>query len=155
MKEGAELYNVIADIYEGQKYIPLVSPISLANKGMEKIGFSRSLHILGWIGCHLQLRQIARGFCRQKFDPLAGKEDDLFPETLQERYPQRHAPGEDPTYVLLEYLPDGDLLWNVARMSRDIDARIAHRDALGAYGLARRRKVMADDRIGGRTYHGR
>jgi hypothetical protein len=141
MKEGAELYRIIADIYEIRKYMPSVSPVSLAEEAMTRISFPRSLHDLGWIGCNLQLRQIARGFCRQKFDPLApgGDGTDLFPETLQERYPLQHAVGEDPTYVLLNYLPDPDLFWNVDRMTRDIGARIKHRDALRAYGMEKRR----------------
>ena len=140
MKEGAELYQIIADIYDQQKDNPSVNPISLANAAMDEIHFPRRLHELGWIGCHLQLRQIARSFCRQQFDPTGFRvQDDLFPETLHERYPTRTKANEEPEYVLLDQLSDDDVLYNVERMRRAAFALQRHADALEAWHLHRRR----------------
>jgi hypothetical protein len=140
-REGEPLWEVISALYEKHRGSPSVKPAWLATQGMKQIGFRPKLHELGYIGCHLQLRQIARAFCSRKFDPLhrvAHAADDLFPETLQERYPVRPTPGEEPRYVLLDALSAEDRAYNVERMRRAGRALQKHADALEADGLRRR-----------------
>jgi hypothetical protein len=92
--------------------------------------------MLVYAGCNLQLRQIARGQLRRRFEPEddGGDEHDLFPG-LQQRYPTaRSARAEDPEYVLLEHLTPTDIGYNVARLRSEARAKMAHADALEAYG---------------------
>lgn len=140
MREGNELWEAIAAAYDKHQYDPRVSPVVLANEGMRRILFPRRLHEVGWIGCNLQLRQIARQYCRKKFDPTTrDDDDDLFPETLQERYPTRPESGEDSEYVLLNVLSDDDVDYNIDRMEKSIAGQQKHLDALRAWKAARRR----------------
>ena len=136
---GDELYDVIARIYERQQAYTEVSPISLAEEAMRAIDFPQRLHTLGWIGCNYHFREIARSFCRRRFDPidpaLRYQGDDLFPETLQDRYPVKGMKGDEPRYVLREHLSPDDRAFNVTRMRRTASALQRHADALEADGL--------------------
>lgn len=147
--EGGELYAVIRDIYNSHRDQPSVNPIWLANEAMQAIRFEREMHDLGWIGCNLQFRQIARSFCRGNFDPVERAEScagaDLFPDTLQERYPLRPKAGEEAEYVLLGSLPDTDATYNIDRMRRASLALQRHSDALEAFVRARRGAVPLAD----------
>jgi hypothetical protein len=137
-REGEPLWEVISALYERYAGMPSVNPAWLATQGMVRIEFAAELHRLGYIGCHLQMRQIARQFCNRKFDPLqriARAADDLFPDTLQVRYPVRPRQGEEPRYVLLDCLEPDDRAYNVERMRRAAGALLAHADALEADGL--------------------
>jgi len=140
-REGEPLWEVIGTLYERYCGVPSLNPAWLATQGMSKIEFPPALHNLGYIGCHLQLRQIARAYCRRKFDPLhrvAHAADDLFPDTLQERYPLRPKKrDEQPVYVLLDYLSADDRAYNVERMRLAGMALQRHADALEADGLRR------------------
>jgi hypothetical protein len=143
MKEdGAALWEIVGKIYEKHRGKATVNPSWLATEAMVDIAFPRKLHELGYVGCHLQLRQIARSFCRAKFDPVhnpISAADDLFPETLQERYPRRPTgQNEEPEYVLLDLLSDDDRAYNVARMRSAALALQKHADALEADGLRRK-----------------
>jgi hypothetical protein len=137
--KGDELYDVIERIYERQRDYREISPISLAREGMQAIDFPSSLHALGYIGCELHLREIARTFCRRRFEPVKTPgehlEVDLFPETLQERYPVKGMAGDEPRYVLRGHLSMEDRAFNVARMRRASRALTKHADALEAEGL--------------------
>jgi hypothetical protein len=139
--EGQELWDVIFAIYDKHRKQSRISPAWLATEGMVAIDFSRSTHELGYIGCHLQLRQIARQFCGQHFDPIhrQAPADDLFPETLQERYPVKTPEGEDPEYILLEEMDDDDFDFNIERMERRARSLLKHVDALRAYKRTRKR----------------
>jgi hypothetical protein len=129
--EGSELYAVIRGVYERHRDQPSINPTWLATEAMVSIEFDRTMHDLGWIGCHLQFRQIARSFCRRHFDPTEAVETDLFPETLQDRYPlQVQAPGEEPQYVLLNLLNEADARFNIARLRKEAEAKLRHADAL-------------------------
>ena len=133
--EGAALYDAVARVYELNRGKNSISPAWLATHAMVLIRFPRRLHETGYIGCHLQMRQIARSYCRQKFDPTDTDAtlDDLFPETLQERYPVRSRAGEEREYVLLDALTSDDAYYNVARMRRASLALQKHADALEAH----------------------
>lgn len=141
--DGAELHAIIRDIYHKQCEWPSVSPISMANEAMQMIHFDRELNELGYIGCHLQFRQIARKFCRKNFDPveradILSSQEEMFPDILQERYPLQNKAGEEAEYVQLEHLPDLDGMYNVQRMRRASLALQKHSDALEAFILNRR-----------------
>jgi hypothetical protein len=99
------------------------------------------------LGCHLEMRQIARGILREWFEGdeeefSASAQHELFP-LLQRRYPvQRMRGGSDePQYERLEDLSDADLRFNVARLRREADAKLHHADALEAWGLNRKQRA--------------
>jgi hypothetical protein len=138
--EGSELYAVIRNVCDSHKDQPSLNPVWLATEAMAVIGFTRELHELGWIGCHLQFRQIARTFCRKHFDPAEAAASDLFQETLQERYPRRDiskAANIEPEYVLLDLLEAEDIHYNIARLRAEAAAKLKHADALEAWGRRR------------------
>jgi hypothetical protein len=136
-----ELYEVVKAAYEWRRHKSSISPLILANEAMERINFAPELHALGYRGCHLYMRQIARQFCRRHFEPteIIDRSGDLFPETLRERYPLPPKAGEEAEYVLLEDLPDAAITYNVERIRRASFALQKHSDALEAYRLNRRR----------------
>lgn len=140
MTEEEELAAVVQRIIDLCVHTAEVSPAWVATQAMVVIGFDRGLHRLGYAGCHLELRQIARAKLRGRFDPVEPKSDDiddLFPETLQERYPRRPKRGEEPVYVLLHLLTDDDVAYNVKRMRRAAGALNRHADRLEAWNSAR------------------
>ena len=136
---GDELYDVISRICERQRGYRAISPIALASEAMQAIDFPISLHPLGYIGCERHFREIARSTLRKRFDPVdpEKEQDDLFPHTLQERYPIRRKRSEDPRYVLRKHLSDADRAYNVARLRRSGNAQLKHADALEAEGASR------------------
>jgi hypothetical protein len=104
------------------------------------IQFKPALHYLGYAGCHLQVRQMARQELRKKHDPNARVQDELdsgqgefFDDTLQPRYPRRVPKGEEPVYVLRELMDDEDVDYNEMRMRRGGMALLRHADALRAW----------------------
>ena len=72
-----------------------------------------------------------------RFDPVAIADDDadpdLFPETLQERYPIARKRGEDPTYRRLDELEEADVSYNTGRMRKAASALDRHADRLEAW----------------------
>jgi hypothetical protein len=95
-----------------------------------------------YIGCHLQLRQIAREVCRGLFEPEA--DDDLKPEVthpmfpqLQWRYPVPRKPGEEPQYVLFDEMTEDVMRFNCKRLRYTGRAMLQHADALEAAFEAR------------------
>jgi hypothetical protein len=141
--EEQELADIVERVIDLCRKLTDVSPAWVATQAMTLIAFPRDLHRLGYAGCHLELRQIARGKLRGRFDPTviadADAEPDLFPETLQERYPlPRSKPGDEPRYRLLNNLTDEDVEYNVARMKKAGDALLKHADRLAAWHKARK-----------------
>jgi hypothetical protein len=134
MNAESELVAAVERAYLAHTGRPTISPSWLATEAMIAIGFPRSLHPLGYLGCHLQMRQIARGFCRQHFEPEETVEDDLFPDTLQQRYPSVKGAGGEPIYVVLDAMSDDDVAYNVARLRKEARAKLRHADALEAWG---------------------
>jgi hypothetical protein len=145
MSAEEELYAVTRQIIERQREAATVSPTWIATHVMCEIRFKPQLHHLGYAGCHLQIRQMARQELRRKHDPnaviidqLTSGQDDFFPETLQDRYPRRTAHGEEPVYVLRDLMTDADVEWNMNRMRRGGEALLKHADALRAWHGGRR-----------------
>ena len=135
-----ELAIAVQKVIDVRKVMPEISPEWVATETMNAIEFPRALHRLGYAGCHLELRQIARSKLRYEFDPTAadGREDeaDLFPDTLQDRYPRRHKKGEPPIYVLRSLMSAADIVYNVKRMRRFGAALLKHADALEEWGAS-------------------
>lgn len=148
MTAEEQLYAAVQTVIDDYQDAGEVSPSWLATQVMDKIEFPRSLHALGYVGCHLEIRQIARQKLRRAHDPNARVEasvegeDDLFPETLQERYPRQPRPPEEPIYAKRDLLTRADVQYNVERMRRGGRALLKHADALEAWD-AERRAVVA------------
>lgn len=122
-----------------------ISPAWVATEAMHIIDPDRSGPELEYFGCHLELRQIAREALRGHYQPngsaQGSAQHELFPD-LQERYPKAgQADSEEPEYVLLEYMTNEDIAYNVTRLRREASAKQAHADALEAYGRRRSRSA--------------
>jgi len=136
MSEGSELVDAVRRMYEINRFVVAIDPEFLANGAMEIIQFDRSVHQLGWVGCNLHLRQVARAFCRRNFDAAASAASgdtvngDLFPDTLQDRYPRQSQKGKEPMYVLREHLSEDDRWYNIDRLLSVADALQRHAQAL-------------------------
>jgi hypothetical protein len=143
MTDEEELGLIVERVLELHATSKDVSPAWIATTAMALMKFSRELHRLGYAGCHLELRQIARGKLRKRFDPTAIADDDaedqpdFFPETLQERYPIARKRGEEATYRKLVQLTKVDVSFNVNRMRRASGALGRHADRLEAWDEAR------------------
>jgi hypothetical protein len=144
MTAEEQLYAAVQKVIDDYHAVGEVSPSWIATQVMQAIEFPRSLHALGYVGCHLEIRQIARQKLRRAHDPKAkvqasiDGEDDLFPETLQERYPRQPRSSEEPIYALRELLTRADVQYNVERMRRGGRALLKHADALEAWDAERR-----------------
>lgn len=138
--EGKELADLVLGVIERHRDEVRVSPSWVANEVMEHLDPERVSVELVYAGCHLELRQIARGLLRGKFDPpgapIEEEQHDLFPE-LQKRYPVPRKRGEEPVYVLLEHLTPPEAAFNVSRLRGEAGAKLRHADALEAYMLER------------------
>jgi hypothetical protein len=136
MNEGDVLADAVRRMYEINRFVVAIDPEFLANGAMEIIRFDKTLHPVGWFGCNLHCRQIARAFCRRNFDAsasaLAGEaiNGDLFPDTLQDRYPRILQKGKEPMYVLREHLSEADRWFNIDRLGSTAQALQRHARAL-------------------------
>jgi phospholipid N-methyltransferase len=145
MTAEEQLYAAVQKVIDDYRLVGEVSPSWIATQVMSEIEFPQSLHILGYVGCHLEVRQISRQKLRHAHDPYANvkasieAEDDLFPETLQERYPREPRKAEEPIYALRDLLTEADVRFNVERMRRGGKALLKHADALEAWNAERRR----------------
>jgi hypothetical protein len=140
MSAEEELYAVTRKVVNEHDDAPTISPTWIATHVMCEIRFRPTLHHLGYAGCHLQVRQIARQVLRERHDPptrvndqLASGQGDFFSDTLQPRYPRHTRPGEEPLYVLRELMTEQDVAWNEERMRRGGEALLKHADALRAW----------------------
>jgi hypothetical protein len=99
MTDEEKLAQTVQSIIEHNADLVAISPAWVATAAMQAIEFPRDLHALGYAGCHLELRQMARAKLRRQFDPVsliegaADDGEDLFPDTLQDRYPRRPHPN--------------------------------------------------------------
>lgn len=135
-----EVVTKIVDIRRAQMGI---TPTWIATEALKEIDPTRRSVELVYLGCHLQLRQIARQVCRTRFDPenesSSADQHELFPG-LQWRYPtERSREEQEPEYVLLEHLTQADVDYNVKRLRLEAEAKLAHADALEAWARTRSR----------------
>jgi hypothetical protein len=105
---------------------------------LHAIAFMKT-HPLVYIGCHLQLRQIAREVFRIYFEPddetaTPADTHPLFPD-LQWRYPTARKVGDgEPEYVILTAMTRADVRYNCKRLRYEGRAKLQHADALEAWG---------------------
>ena len=149
MKESEGLYQVVNEVIEGISDADEIIPTWVATKAMiflQAKTMQRS-HPLVYLGCHLQLRQIARTVLRQHFEPSTEetiKERSmqyLFTE-LQQRYPAAKVnPQDEPRYIKLDLMSEEDIEFNVSRMRIAGKALLKHADALEAWGREHLKKT--------------
>jgi hypothetical protein len=142
-KEAKTLIEAVEKIISRNNDMRAISPAWVATAVMSEIGFLAKMHPVGYVGCHLYVRQIARQSLRKKFDPTDRDDDgddqhELFNGTLQIKYPRRREQGEEPTYVHIDDLTDDDVEFIVARMRSTARSLLKHADALAAWNAARR-----------------
>ena len=145
MDPEEQLYAETRRVIDLQGKVPTISPAWVATHVMCAIEFKPVLHYLGYAGCHLQVRQMARQELRKRHDPnavvhneLESGQDDMFSDTLQSRYPRRTKQGEEPVYILRELMDEDDVTFNEMRMRRGGMALLRHADALRAWHGGRR-----------------
>ena len=140
--EAKELTAIILKLIDERRTERRISPSWVATEAMVIIDPDRVSPQLVRLGCHLELRQIARSVLRTRFaeadeDEEASKQHEMFPE-LQWRYPtSRSSHLEEPEYVRLEDMTDDDVSYNVARLRSEAMRKLAHADALEAWGRRR------------------
>jgi hypothetical protein len=142
--EAAQLTAIIARIIDMRRAQMRVNPSWIATEAMKELDPAHVSPHLVYLGCHLELRQIARGILGQKFEPEVDADkatDDLFPD-LQWRYPQaRSKKGEEPTYILRDHMSKADKDFNVARLRAEGQAKLDHADALESWWTNRRQRA--------------
>jgi hypothetical protein len=146
--ETQPLTDIIIRIVDKRRSERRISPSWVATEAMLEIDPAEAAPLLVRLGCHLELRQIARQVLRtffedggSGFDDEADGMHDLFPD-LQWRYPQAHVnPKDEPVYVRLEDLTPDDLAYNIVRLRREGRAKLAHADALQRYQDLHRSRV--------------
>lgn len=90
------------------------------------------------------LKQMARRRLSARYD-ADGEENEvhdgqqeLFTGQLQNRYPIPRQRGQEPQYKLREHLSYAEVQWNVEQLRKSARARMAHADAMEAWGMSRR-----------------
>jgi len=134
MTDEKRLAELVARLIESRRSESRISPGWIATEAMKDLDPERVSPPLVYIGCHLELRQIARSQLRGRFerDPGESEQHKLWPD-LQARYPVLRG-GEEPEYVRLEDLTQTDVGYNVARLRAEGNAKLRHADALEAWG---------------------
>jgi hypothetical protein len=141
--EEAQLTEIVSRIIDIRRSQVRINPSWIATEAMREIDPASASLELVRIGCHLQLRQIARSLCRKLFveDSYDDGDEPYFTEFkgLQWRYPiarSKHK-HEEPEYVLRDQMSDEDVAFNVARLRSEARAKLAHADASEAWGRSR------------------
>jgi hypothetical protein len=86
------LNEIVARVIETRRAEPQISPNWIAGEALRELDPTRAVELRDpdiWGGCHLALRQMARGQLANRFDPTTEDPDaepELF-EELQQRYP--------------------------------------------------------------------
>jgi hypothetical protein len=142
--EAHGLIEIVVRIIDIRRDEGRIGPSWVATEAMRELDPYHAVERqqpLVWLGCHLELRQLARGVLGRRFDPEKTVEptaDDLFPD-LQWRYPEaRSATADEPIYILRDLMSDADVGYNVARLRAEAAAKNRHADALEAWHRRRR-----------------
>lgn len=113
-----------------------ISPSDLADATYKELDPLKRAPELVKLAAILELRQLARGFCRQRRIAAehAAEQTELFESYLQERYPAtREINGEnEEVYVLRKRLTVAERRNNACRLRSEGQAKIAHGNALDA-----------------------
>ena len=126
-----EKYNALDDAG-----VIAISPADLAQATYNEIDPRKVAPVLVRLAAILELRQLARAICRRRHidSERIAEQGNLFDFQLQPRYPAtRIIEGEkEEVYVLRMHLTYKERMENIQRLSREIDAKTVHRDALQA-----------------------
>lgn len=139
-EETQKLVDVISRIVELRGKAIKISPSWIATEVMTNLDPKNVSPRLVWVAAHLEIRQLARGNLRKRFedDEDVGM-DDMFPD-LQARYPTAHSEkNEEREYILRDKMSKQDIAYNVQRLRKEGEAKLRHADALEAFGRGRRR----------------
>ena len=136
-REESQLAEIVARIIEIRRTQVRINPTWIATEALKELDpAARSVELVR-IGCHLQLRQIARAQCRKLFEEEGDDEDEpQFNEfkALQWRYPSARSKDEpEPQYVLRDLMTRADVNFNIMRLRREGMAKLKHADALYAW----------------------
>lgn len=137
MNEERKLRELVERIVAERERAVSVSPSWVATETMMHLDPERASEPCIYLAAHLQFRQVARQILGRKFerdDDAIEDQHPLFP-SLQRRYPLPHKRGEEPQYKLLDYLSGAELAFNVSRLRKEAAGKLAHADALEAWGL--------------------
>lgn len=147
MTDEKRLGDLIARIIDRHRGQSGIHPSWIATEAMNDLDPQRISPPLVFAASHLQLRQIARGQLRNRFDSEEeSKQHELWPD-LQTRYPTERSHGSaQPEYVRLEDLADEDVAYNIARLRKGGRAMLKHADKLEDWWLDR--KARGDQAAG-------
>lgn len=141
--EAKKLFDTVARIINVRASETRISPSWIATEAITDLDPERVSVPLVYLGCHLQLRQIARQLLRKSFESEETEsfQHNLFPN-LQARYPTaRSVDADEPEYVVLEMLSDEDIDYNIDRLRSEAMSKLKHADALAAFKRARIRHI--------------
>jgi hypothetical protein len=134
-KEASALIEVVDRVIETRRAQIAISPSWVATQAMielDAVALQQDNPRV-YIGCHLQLRQIARGILRERYEDTGdGDQHPLFPN-LQRRYPVQRPTGDEPEYIKLENLSRPDALYNIERLRCEARSKLEHADALESW----------------------
>jgi hypothetical protein len=140
-KDKQKLRILLRQIYDRLDAMVEVSPSWLATEALLTLDPHKRTPTMVYLAAHLELRQIGREFCRIHFEPDDDSEAEqhpLFPG-IQKRYPRKHELGKEPVYVRAEHMNEADVAFNVTRLKREGEAKIAHATRLEAWWQERLR----------------
>jgi hypothetical protein len=138
--EQRQLAEIVARIIDTRRKQIKINPSWIATEALNEIDPTSSSIGLVRAGCHMHLKQVARAQCRTLFED---GDDDAEPhftgfENLQWRYPTAHSKENiEHEYVVLGSMTTEDVAYNVARLRSEANAKLAHADALEAWGRGR------------------
>jgi hypothetical protein len=139
-EETSQLVAILSRIVDTRRGERTINPSWVATEALIEIDPDGKSPPLVRVGCHLELRQLARGLLREVFERGESADDahPLFPE-LQWRYPQASRKGDaEPSYILLDEMMPKDIAYNVDRLRMEGRSKLAHADRLEAFGMGRR-----------------
>jgi hypothetical protein len=147
--ESRSLTAIVARIIESKRDEPRINPDAVASAALLELDPKKVSVPAVLAGCHLALRQIARGQLRKRFleepdddedaveseqaqhdvDAPEPEQADLF-GGLQRRYPSSRHAGE---YVLREQMSPADVSFNIRRLRAESGSKSKHADLLEAW----------------------
>lgn len=137
-KESQRYREMLWQIFDSCSDDVRIRPSWLATEAMVRLDGEKKSPPEVYRLAHLQLCQIARSICAQRFeeDEEDTEQHSLFPN-LQKRYPAARSKGQEPEYVQLEHMKKRDFDYNIRRLRREGRAKLRHADALQAHAEQR------------------
>jgi hypothetical protein len=135
MSIHAEIQQQIRAVIDGHSALDILSPTFIASEVLDTFGAPEEIHV-HWLSFE-HAKHMARRILAAKFDPDGEENEvyqgDMFSGLLQERYPIRRGPGEEPVYKPRTLMTVDELDWNIESLRKAAVARVRHADALQVY----------------------